>query len=93
MKLLSILFIFEIVFILNYEGYHDIPKDPYEALMSEPVPAETRYCDDMQCVDENLLETGTKHLKSIYKITYYPESMTCDIEVRKVTLRPTIEDF
>jgi len=61
-----------VVFILHYEGYHDLDPNAseFERLMTEPVEPQTVYCQDVECVNKQLALTGPKHITCIYKIEY-----------------------
>ena len=89
------LVVFGTIFILHYEGYHDIGMTEIDRLMSEPVLPERIPCLDIQCVEKVLEEKGGKHLISIIKIEYpevkYVDMSGCEITYMKLTKKLTVD--
>ena len=94
MKHLLILFmIIGTIFVLEYEGYYFGPCQGgvCYAIEGYDVSPETKFCDSLKCVEETLDQTGTEHLKNVYKITYDTRLKTSEIKPVSIKYRATIE--
>jgi phosphoribosylaminoimidazole (AIR) synthetase len=101
-KIISAIFLIGTIFIINYKGY-DVDPCSYSgtdgvgtcfAIMPYSVKAKSIFCDNIDCVEKTINETGLDYITGIYKIDYgnVPGELNATIKEVAIKLKATIKD-